>query len=280
MKNTFGNSVTVTVFGESHGPCIGAVLDGLAPGIPVDEAAIRHYLALRRPEGTLSTARQEPDEFTIVSGVFEGYTTGTPLCIQIPNTDTRSRDYAATRWKMRPGHADYTAYCKYHGFEDYRGGGHFSGRVTAALVAAGAIALTALKARHIAVGTHILRCGSVTDRPFDDVAQDIAALQERPFPVLDDAAARSMQAVIAGARAAGNSVGGVLQTAVTGVPAGVGEPWFDTVESQLAHVLFGVFQLNAHGLLDLGQLAPCDVGHHSGSHGQQCCDAASHYEPA
>ena len=143
MKNTFGQSVAVTLFGESHGPEIGAVIDGLAPGIPVDEGFIAHQLALRRPSGQISTARREPDPFRVVSGVFEGRTTGTALTILIPNGDAHSGDYV--RGPLRPGHADYTAFAKYHGFEDYRGGGHFSGRLTAALVAAGAVVITALQ---------------------------------------------------------------------------------------------------------------------------------------
>ncbi len=145
MKNTFGNALTLTLFGESHGAAVGAVLDGLTPGLPVDDGEIRAMLARRRPHSALDTARREPDDYRIVSGVFEGRTTGTPLCILIPNTDTKSGDY--TPGVARPSHADYTARCKYHGFEDYRGGGHFSGRVTAALVAAGGILLPALRRR-------------------------------------------------------------------------------------------------------------------------------------
>ena len=188
MKNTFGQSVSVTIFGESHGEAIGVVLDGLAPGIPVDRDLIDAQLTLRRPAGRISTARQEPDHYQIVSGAFEGHTTGTPLTIVIPNTQTRSKDYAATRALARPGHADYTAHAKYHGFEDYRGGGHFSGRITAGLVAAGAVALTALRGKGIDLGTHIARCGGVADRPFGDLAQDLAALRTMPFAVLDEAA--------------------------------------------------------------------------------------------
>ena len=139
MKNTFGTSVAVTIFGESHGAAVGAVVDGLAPGIKIDEDFIRTRLELRKPYGSISTPRREKDDFQIVSGVFEGKTTGTPVCILIPNTSQNSKDYEADRPLARPGHADYTAYVKYHGHEDYRGGGHFSGRVTAALVAAGAI---------------------------------------------------------------------------------------------------------------------------------------------
>ena len=241
MKNTLGTNVAVTIFGESHGAAVGAVVDGLAPGIPVDEAFIGHQLSLRRPWGNISTARVEPDRFELLSGVFEGRTTGTPLCVVIPNTDTKSRDYAATRALARPGHADFAAYAKYHGFEDYRGGGHFSGRVTAALVAAGAVALTALRGRGVRIGTHIARCGGVSDAAFSgDLDADIASLNEKLFAVLDEAKGEAMRAAIAAAAADGDSVGGVLETVVTGLPAGVGEPWFDTLEGLLAHALFSV----------------------------------------
>ena len=240
MKNTFGNSVSLTLFGESHGACIGAVLDGLAPGITVDEALIRHQLSLRRPSGRISTARVEADEFKIVSGVFEGKTTGTPLAILIENTAQHSKDYAATRALARPGHADYTAYCKYHGYEDYRGGGHFSGRVTAALVAAGAVLIGALKEKGIVIGTHMRAVAGIEDRTFDDIAADIAALNESEFAVLDPSQGEKMRAAIEAAAKDGDSVGGVLETAVLGLPAGVGEPWFDTVEGVLSHALFSV----------------------------------------
>ena len=238
MKNTFGSSISVTLFGESHGPEIGAVIDGLAPGLRVDEACIRHQLSLRRPAGRISTARQEADAFRIVSGVFGGKTTGTPLTVLIPNSDTRSGDY--TRGAFRPGHADYAASQKYHGFEDYRGGGHFSGRITAALVAAGAVMLPALQDRGILIGTHIARCAGIEDAPFGDLAADLPRLSSLAFAVLDDARGTQMKAAIEAAAAEGDSVGGVLESAVTGLPAGVGEPWFDTLEGVLAHALFSV----------------------------------------
>lgn len=240
MKNTFGQSVAVTLFGESHGPMIGAVLDGLAPGVQVDEDLIQMKLALRRGDAGLSTTRRETDPFRIVSGVLDGRTTGAPLCIVIPNGDTHSADYADMRVLMRPSHADYTAQCKYHGLQDFRGGGHFSGRVTAALVAVGAVAEEALREGGVRLGTHLLACADVHDREFDNLEEDIAALWDRPFPVLDEAAGDRMQAEIIRAREAGDSVGGVLETVVTGLPAGVGEPWFDTVEGVLAHALFSV----------------------------------------
>lgn len=241
MKNTFGTSVAVTLFGESHGDAVGAVLDGLAPGIPVDEDFIAAQLTLRRPYGAISTGRVEADKFQIVSGVFEGRTCGTPLAILIPNENTKSRDYAATRALARPGHADFTAHVKYRGFEDYRGGGHFSGRITAALVAVGAVAISALRAKGVVIGTHIARCGGVSDRAFsEDLTADLSALNSKTFAVLDESAGTTMQERIAAAAAEGDSVGGWLETAVAGLPAGVGEPWFDALESVLSHGLFAI----------------------------------------
>lgn len=238
MKNTFGQSVAITLFGESHGEYIGAVLDGMAPGLTVDEAFIRHQLSLRRPQGKISTARVEADEFKIISGVFEGKTTGTPLCILIPNTNTRSKDY--NRNIPRPGHADYAAECKYHGYQDPRGGGHFSGRITAALVAAGAIAISALRQNGILVGTHISRISDICDRSFNSYESDIETLADLSFPVLDFQKADLMRACIEDAASEGDSVGGILETAVIGLPAGIGEPWFDTVEGVLSHALFSI----------------------------------------
>ena len=240
MKNTFGQNLAVTLFGESHGPAIGAVLDGLCPGIAVDEENIRRMLRLRQPGGSISTARQEADSFEILSGVVNGTATGTPLAILIRNNAANSGDYADMEALMRPGHADYPAQCKYHGHQDSRGGGHFSGRITAALVAAGAICHSALQKKGIFIGTHIARCAGIPDRPFRDLNDDIRALSTALFPVLDETAGENMRSAILQAKAAGDSVGGVLETAVTGLPAGVGEPWFDTLEGQLSHILFSV----------------------------------------
>lgn len=218
MKNTFGNAVSITLFGESHGPSIGCIMDGLAPGIPVDEAYIAELLTRRRPSGAISTARQEADKFVIESGVFNGKTTGTPICIRIPNEDTRSNDYNRL---ARPGHADFAANCKYHGYEDYRGGGHFSGRITAALVAAAGILLPALEKKGIFIHTNIHRLAGI---PGGKSAQINAEMEEK----------------ILSAKANGDSVGGILETTVVGVPAGVGEPWFDSLESMLSHALFSI----------------------------------------
>ncbi|MBR5524367.1 MAG: chorismate synthase [Clostridia bacterium] len=240
MKNTFGNSLSITLYGESHGPSVGIVIDGLAPGLPVDEAYIERCLSRRRPVGAISTARREADSYVIESGVYNGYTTGTPVCIRIPNEDARSKDYLSEDYKARPGHADYTARCKYHGYEDIRGGGHFSGRITAALVAAGGILLPALERKGIRIATHIRRLAGVDDRSFDNFATDMVYLQTAPFPVLDGTVADTMQQKIVAAKADGDSVGGILETAVTGLPVGVGEPWFDTVEGILSHALFSI----------------------------------------
>ncbi|MBQ6849155.1 MAG: chorismate synthase [Clostridia bacterium] len=240
MKNTFGTSVTVTLFGESHGEYIGAVLDGLAPGLPIPHEYIARKLALRRPAGAISTPRREQDAYTIVSGVVDTITTGTPLTILIPNTDVRSGDYAAMQTIARPSHADYTAQCKYHGYQDTRGGGHFSGRITAALVAAGAICQYALEQKGIHIGTHIRRLGGIADRDFQDLHADIRCLNQKTFAVLDEHCGAAMQEAILAAAAEEDSVGGVLETAVVGMPAGVGEPWFDTIEGTLSHMLFSI----------------------------------------
>ncbi|MGN1095436.1 MAG: chorismate synthase, partial [Eubacteriales bacterium] len=179
-------------------------------------------------------------EFIIASGVCEGRTTGTPIAVIIPNEDTRSRDYAKNYGLARPGHADYAAYCKYHGFEDYRGGGHFSGRVTSALVAVGTIARMALREKNIHIGTHIKEIAGIPDRGFEDGERDIAALYEKTFPVLSEEAGERMRCEIEKAASDGDSVGGILETLVTGMPAGLGEPFFDSVESIISHAMFSV----------------------------------------
>ncbi|MBR2635285.1 MAG: chorismate synthase [Clostridia bacterium] len=240
MKNTMGSALTLTLFGESHGAEIGAVLDGLAPGIEVSEEKISEWLSLRRPQGAVSTARREPDPFRIVSGVHRGKTTGTPLCLLIPNVGQRSSDYESEDFLLRPGHADFTAQMKYHGYQDKRGGGHFSGRITAPIVAAGAIVGEALKKKGIFIGTHMLSCADVRDREFDSLREDIAALSKKAFPVLSEERAKEMEEKILEAKGRGDSVGGILESAVIGLPAGVGEPWFDSLESLLSHGLFSI----------------------------------------
>ena len=239
MKNTIGTSVTLTLFGESHGPAVGAVLDGLAPGLPVDEAYIAECLARRRPAGPADTARVEPDRFRILSGVDQGRTTGTPLTLVIPNENVRSADYSQLEHVARPAHADYTAQVKYHGYQDPRGGGHFSGRVTAGIVAAGAICRQALAAKGILLGTHILRCADVEDAPFTDVASEVERIESRRFPLILDLEAQ-VEAAVRAAKQAQDSLGGVIQTGICGLPAGLGEPWFDSLEGVLSRAVFAI----------------------------------------
>jgi chorismate synthase len=238
MKNTFGNAIGLTLFGESHGTEIGFVLDGLAPGLAVSEESIAAALFLRRPSGKISTPRQEKDAFRIVSGVYQEKTTGTPLCILIPNENKNSRDYKDLPY--RPGHADFTAQMRYRGFQDPRGGGHFSGRLTAPLVAAGAILLDALAKKGIFIGTHIKECAGVSDRDFSSYPEDLASLRTLSFPVLEEDAAEEMNRRILEAKEDLDSVGGILETAVIGLPAGIGEPWFDSLESCLSHGIFSI----------------------------------------
>ena len=242
MRNTFGSSISVTLFGESHGQMTGAVLDGIAPGTPIDYEYIRRKLFLRSPHSDISTPRREKDEFSIVSGVRNGFAEGTPITILIPNSNTKSDDYAKTQFLARPGHADYTAECKYNGFQDASGGGHFSGRITAALVAAGAVCSHALEEKGIFVGTHIKKLGGVCDSEFseDRLCEEVKMLSNCEFPVLDDIKGEEMQRRILEAKQNLDSVGGILETAVCGVPAGLGEPWFDTCESVLSHILFSI----------------------------------------
>ncbi|MBR6568005.1 MAG: chorismate synthase [Clostridia bacterium] len=240
MKNTFGNSLSVTLFGESHGEAIGCVIDGISPGTEIDKGFIASQMEKRKGVNALSTARRERDEVKILSGVFEGRATGTPICLMIENADTKSKDYSKSKDLARPSHADYTAECKYGGFQDYRGGGHFSGRLTAPLVAAGAIALKALESKGIKIATHISRCGDIEDREFVAYEEDFALLEKLDMPVLCEKKREEISALIEECKKDGDSIGGVLSTAVIGVPAGVGEPWFDTVESMLSHALFSV----------------------------------------
>ena len=248
MKNTFGSDLSLTIFGESHGRAVGAVLDGMAAGVPVDESFLAACMDKRRARGDgLSTPRVEGDAVHFLSGVVNGRTTGTAIALMIENQNTRSGDYAKTADLLRPGHADFTAYAKYHGFQDARGGGHFSGRVTAALVAGGSIVLAALQRAGIDITTHIARCAGLADTPFalDDPAAlaaqvETLASKTEGFAVLDAAVEEPMKAAIRTAGADGDSVGGLLETAILGLPAGIGEPYFDSVESKIAHLAFSI----------------------------------------
>ena len=244
MRSTWGNNLQLTIFGESHGPAIGVVVDGLPIGLSVDEEAVARDMARRAPgQDPTATARREADRVRIVSGLYRGHTTGAPLCGLIENTNVRSGDYEAMQRLMRPGHADYAGYVKYRGMNDPRGGGHFSGRLTAPLVFAGALCRQALAARGIEVGAHIASIAGVEDAPMDPVgvdAQTLRALRDARFALLDPAREAAMRARVEEARLAGDSVGGSIEVAAVGVPAGLGAPFFDSLESTLAHLLFSI----------------------------------------
>ena len=232
------------IFGESHGPAIGVVLEGLPSGVPLDMDFISREMDRRRARaGGLSTTRLEADAPEVLSGVYQGKLTGTPLSAVIRNGNTRSQDYEATRNLARPSHGDYTGFVRYHGCSDPRGGGHFSGRLTAPLVFAGAVAKLILKGRGIAVGAHIARIGSVFDRAFDPVGlteKDFAPLWAESFSVLDPDAGERMKAEIQAARLDGDSLGGIIECGVIGLSCGVGEPGLGSLESILSRHLFGV----------------------------------------
>jgi len=230
-----------TIFGESHGPAIGVTLEGVPAGLTLNMERMNRELA-RRATGNspLSTARKEADEVELLSGVFEGKTTGAPLTALIRNGDHHSADYEAIRYTPRPSHGDYAGYVKSGGHLDYRGGGHFSGRLTAPLVVAGAIAKQVLAERGVTVGAHISTIYGIHDASLEDTAE-LCAVADKPFPVLDDAAGEAMQAAILEAKQEGDSVGGSIECAVTGLPAGLGAPDFDcNVEGIFSRYLFSV----------------------------------------
>ena len=244
MSNILGKNITLTLFGESHGETIGAVLDGMPCGIEVSEAYIADALTRRRPCSSGETARVEADNFKIVSGLFNGYTTGEPICITIENSNTRSGDYEANRYLARPSHADYVSHIVHQGFEDWRGGGHFSGRLTAPIVALGAICTKALSGIGITIGTHILECGGIRDDEFNATDQDIlsgqiADILGKRFPTLA-AVQDKIEAAIEEVRKNNDSIGGTIQTAIAGLPVGVGEPWFGSLEGTLANAVLSI----------------------------------------
>lgn len=244
MSGVWGNKVKYSIFGESHGKGIGINIDGLPAGIKLDLDAINVEMNRRAPgQDEISTARKEKDEFQIISGYFNERTTGTPLCAIIWNEDMHSKDYTELKTVIRPGHADYTGSVKYSGFNDFRGGGHFSGRLTAPLVFAGAIAKQILKEKEIEIGGHIYQIAGIYDTPFDKVSVNSELLKiagQRKFSVLDENKGVKMITAISNAKQEQNSVGGVIECAVLNLPEGIGSPFFDSVESLLAHLLFSI----------------------------------------
>ena len=243
MSSEFGNLLKVSVFGQSHGKAIGVVVDGLPAGEAIDLEELNAFLARRKPgKSPLSTARKESDAPVFLSGLENGVTCGAPLCAVIENSDQHSSDYTELRDKPRPGHADYTAFVKWGGQADMRGGGHFSGRLTAPLCIAGGIARQILARRGVYVGAHLWSVGMERDTPFPlrPTRELFEAVAAKPFPVLDDQAGERMQSLILEARQAQDSVGGVIECAATGMPAGLGDPMFGGVENRLASALFGI----------------------------------------
>ena len=242
MSSTYGENLHLTIFGQSHSPAIGVTVEGIPAGEKVDLDELQRFLDRRAPgKNAWSTPRKEADAPEILSGLVNGYTCGAPLTAIIRNTNTRSQEYANLAVTPRPGHADYTAPAKSAGWQDARGGGHFSGRITAASVAAGSICEHILAQRGIKVYTHIARCAGVEDAPLSSSAGLIMAEpQPGHFALLDPEKEAPMQAAIRAAGAEGDSVGGILETVITGVPAGIGEPFFDSVESEIAHLAFAI----------------------------------------
>lgn len=244
MSSTYGEKIKISVFGESHGGGIGVVIDGLPAGEAIDFDAVLAQMARRAPgRDKTATPRKESDLPRVLSGMLGGVLTGAPLCAVIENTNTRSQDYGDLLAKPRPGHSDYTAYIKYHGANDIRGGGHFSGRITAPLVFAGAVCRQLLERRGIQIAAHIQSVGSIHDKPFDPVAVPsalIKRLSASSFALIDESAEEAVRAEIEAARLAQDSVGGTIECAVTGLPAGVGEPMFDGLEGAIAKAVFGV----------------------------------------
>ncbi len=243
MASEFGKLLKVSLFGESHGPAVGLLMDGLPAGETVDMEALQRFMDRRRPgRSGLSTARREADKPRILSGLTGGRTNGSPLCAYIENRDARSADYAALAHTPRPGHADYTARVKWGGAADLRGGGHLSGRLTAPLCIAGGIAGQILARRGIHVGAHLASVAGVSDRPFPllptkALFEEISA---KEFPVIDEQKGLEMQARIAAAAAEADSVGGIVECAAAGLPAGMGAPHFGGVENRLAAAIFGI----------------------------------------
>ena len=244
MSGMWGNKLKVSIFGESHGAGIGITIDGLPSGFEINMDEVLKEMARRAPgKSRLSTTRKEADMPEILSGFFEGKTTGTPLCAIIRNSDQHSKDYGKLKDLMRPGHADYPGFIKYKGFNDYRGGGHFSGRITAPLVFAGAVCKQILEAKGIKIGAHVKSIGKVNDKSFFDVDLTNELLDEikvNELPLLDPKKEEEMRNTILEARKEQDSVGGTIECAVLGIEAGIGDPFFDSVESTLAHLMFSV----------------------------------------
>lgn len=244
MSSNYGNKVKISIFGQSHSDAIGVVIDGLPAGEEIDLEKAQQFLDRRAPgKNAYSTPRKEGDQVRVVSGLFQGRTCGAPICAMIENTNTKSKDYDQLKDLPRPGHADFTAEMKYHGFQDHRGGGHFSGRLTAPLCFAGAVCLQILERRGITIGAHILSIYEGKDESFNPVnitKDELIRISEKTFPTIDDGMVEKMKEIIQKAREQGDSVGGVIESVAIGLPLGIGEPMFDGLESKLSSILFAI----------------------------------------
>lgn len=244
MSCNFGSKIKLTIFGQSHSQAIGCVLDGIPAGIKLDTDRIEAFMARRAPgKNKISTARKEADTPRIISGVVDGVTCGAPICAIIENSDTRSGDYDKLRSLPRPGHSDYAAFMKHNGFNDIRGGGNFSGRLTAPLCFAGAVCIQILESRGIHIGAHISSIAQIDDCKFDAIGvtkENLDSVKSKLLPVIDDTKGEEMIAAIDAARSDGDSVGGTVECAVIGLPAGIGDPIFDGIENQISRIVFGI----------------------------------------
>ncbi len=240
MSSTYGENLKLSIFGQSHGPAIGMTLDGIPAGYPVDTEKLQTFLNRRSPgQNDWSTPRKEEDRPEFLSGLFEGHTCGAPIAAVIHNKNTRSGDYSNLRDCPRPGHADYTAQIKYGGFQDSAGGGHFSGRLTAPLCIAGGLCIQWLEEMDIHIAARIYAIGGEQDDSMDLVNPQLESIR-KDFPVLSPSAGERMRTVIAQAKSEGDSVGGMVECYITGLPAGLGEPMFGGVESRIAQIIYGI----------------------------------------
>lgn len=248
MSSNFGHILKISIFGQSHGEAIGVVMDGLPAGEKIDLERIAAFMARRAPGGAGATQRSEKDQPHVLSGLVDGFTCGAPLCAVIENTNAQSADYKAIEDVPRPMHADFPAHIKHGGYNDVRGGGHFSARLTAPLCFAGAVCIQLLEKAGVRLAGHVLSAGDITDAPFDPVNADKTLLEHlslMKLPVVDKAAAGRMLSAAEEARSAGDSIGGSVELCVLGLPVGLGEPPFDGVENRLSQALYAVPAIKA-----------------------------------
>jgi chorismate synthase len=242
VSSCFGQHLHLSLFGQSHGEAIGIAMDGFPAGMAIDMEALLREMARRAPgQSDMATPRREADQPEFLSGVMNGRTTGQPICAVIRNTNTRSADYGTGVDLVRPGHADYTGHVRYFGFEDWRGGGHFSGRLTAPIVLAGALCKQYLQAQGVEIVSHIQQLEHVHDISFlENPKVDYTKLRSMTLPVLTDGLDKAMHETVLAAKGEGDSVGGVIECMATGLPAGLGAPFFDSAESVLSHLMFSI----------------------------------------